>query len=114
MIYAFADRRPVPELAPEIERLSRLLQALERIRAGDHPDEAELASAPMIDKWSLADRHTIALVGNVHRHPTIPNARPVCTSDLWFVAPALGYARTLNRFYVLGRQHDMSDRRGFQ
>lgn len=114
MIYAFADRHPVPQLTSEIERLSCLLQDLERIRAGDHPDQSELASAPMIDNWSLADRHTIALVGNVHRHPTIPNARPVCTSDLWFVAPVLGYARTLNRLYALGRRHGTSDRRGFQ
>jgi hypothetical protein len=38
MIYAFADPRPVPQLTPEIERLSRLLADLERIRDGDHPD----------------------------------------------------------------------------
>lgn len=114
MIYTLADRRPVPELAPDINRLSSLLADLERIREGKHPDAPVLADAPRLDRWSMAERRTIALVGTVANHPTIGNGRQVCTSDLWFVAPALGYARTVNRFYALGRRHQISDRRDFQ
>lgn len=114
MMYTFADQRPVPQLTPEIDRLSRLLTDLERIRTGHHPGEHDLASAPIIDHWSLTERRTIALVGKVDGHPTISNGRRVCTSDLWFVAPALGYARTLNRLYALGRRHHLSDRWDFR
>ncbi|WP_377848552.1 DUF6634 family protein [Bosea sp. UC22_33] len=110
MIYPHHDRRPVPELAPEIERLTRLVADLERIRSGHHPDEAELVGAPMLEHWSPAEHRTIALVGTVDGHPTIPNGRQVCTSDLWMIAPELSYARTLNRFYRLGARHHLSDR----
>jgi len=114
MIYPFADRRPAPQLTPEIERLRRLLADLERIRDGEHPDESVLADAPTIDHWSLAERRTVALVGKVDDHPTIKNGRQVCTSDLFFLAPELGYARTFNRFYALGRRHLISDRWDFR
>ncbi|QEL21946.1 hypothetical protein FQV39_04655 [Bosea sp. F3-2] len=114
MIYPFVDRRPVSELAPETERLRSLLADLERIQIGHHPDGIELAGAPTIEHWSLAERRTVALVGKVNGHPTIPNGRSACTSDLWFIAPALGYARTLNRFYALGERHHLSDRWDFR
>lgn len=114
MIYMSTDRRPVPELAPETQRLRGLLADLERIQAGHHPDEVDLANAPTIDNWCIAERRTIALAGAVNKHPTIPNGRSVCTSDLWFIAPALGYARTLNRFYALGSRHHLSDRWDFR
>lgn len=114
MIYPFADRRPVPELTPDIDRLRNLLSDLEWIRSGAHPGKHELAAAPTIEHWSLAERRTIALVGEVHHHPTIPDHQQACTSDLWFIAPSLGYARTLNRLYLLGNRHRLSDRWNFR
>lgn len=114
MIYPFADRRPVPELAPETERLRSLLVDLARIQAGHHPREIDLSKAPTIDHWCVAERRVIALAGVVTDHPTIPNGRSVCTSDLWFVAPSLGYARTLNRLYALGGRHHLGDRWDFR
>jgi len=114
MIYPHPDRRPVPELGPEVEQLRRLLKDLEQIRAGHHPGEADLSKAPTIDNWCIAERRTIALAGAVTGHPTIPDGRSVCTSDLWIIAPSLGYARTLNRLYALGSRHHLSDRWDFR
>uniref|UniRef100_A0A9E7ZRG8 Uncharacterized protein n=1 Tax=Bosea sp. NBC_00436 TaxID=2969620 RepID=A0A9E7ZRG8_9HYPH len=114
VIYPFSDTRPVPQLDPELDRLRRLLEDLEQIRAGHHPGRLDLANAPTIDNWCIAERRTIALAGAVNKHPTIPNGRSVCTSDLWIIAPALGYARTLNRLYALGSRHHLSDRWNFR
>jgi hypothetical protein len=36
-------------------------------------------------------------------HPTIADGRQGITTGLWVLAPALGYARTVTRFYALGR-----------
>lgn len=114
MHYPFTDRRRVPELGPNIDRLRRLLNDLEQIRAGHHPEEADLSKAPTIDNWCIAERRTIALAGAVTGHPTIPNGRSVCTSDLYFIAPSIGYARTLNRLYALGSRHHLSSRWDFR
>jgi hypothetical protein len=107
--YPFADCRPVPQLALEVERLRRLAEDLNRIGEGEHPDERALAQAPTINDWGWAERPEMSLFGKVYRHPTIADGRQARTSDVWFVAPALGYARTLNRFYNLGRQFRFSD-----
>ncbi|MDX3808730.1 DUF6634 family protein [Bosea thiooxidans] len=114
MIYPHSDRRPVPELDPEVDRLGHLLNDLERIQAERHPTETDLSKAPTLENWCIAERRTIALAGVVTGHPTIPNGRTVCTSDLWIVAPSLGYARTLNRLYALGSRHHLSDRWDFR
>lgn len=114
MHYPFSDPRPVPQLGPEVDRLRHLLQDLEQIQAGRHPTETYLSKAPTLENWCIAERRTIALAGVVTGHPTIANGRSVCTSDLWFVAPSLRYARTLNRFYVLGSRHKLSDRWDFR
>lgn len=113
MIYTFSDRRPVPQLANEVENLHRLARDLERIRDGKHPDERTLADAPIIHDWSLAERPTVALVGKMRGHPTVGDGHSARTSDLFFLAPELGYARTFNRFYALGRRHLISDRWDF-
>lgn len=114
MHYPFSDPRPVPQLGPEVDRLRHLLDDLEQIQAGHHPREADLSKAPTLENWCIAERRTIALAGAVTSHPTVPNGHTVCTSDLWFVAPSLGYARTLNRLYALGSRHHLSDRWNFR
>lgn len=103
MLYRSHERRPFPDLQPDIERLQGLVRDLERIRLGEHPDAAALAVAPILDGWSLAKRSEACLVGRVTGHPKIDDGRVAVTSGLWMLAPALGYARSLNRFYRLGQ-----------
>lgn len=114
MHYPYSDPRPVPELGPDVDRLRHLVGDLKHIQAGKHPGEAELSRAPTIENWCIAERRVIALAGIVTGHPTIPNGRSVCTSDLWIIAPSLGYARTLNRLYALGSRHRLSERWDFR
>ena len=102
MTFLIHDRRPVPEIGPEIDRLRNLADDLERICRGDHPSHSMLAGAPILENWTMAQRPETCLAGCVSGHPNIGNDRCAITSPLWAFAPTLGYARTLSRFYVLG------------
>lgn len=103
MLYPFNDRRPFADIATDIERLRSLVRDLECIRRGEHPDDATLADAPALHDWSLARRPEACLAGTMLGHPKIPDGQPGVTSGVWFLAPNLGYARSLTRFYALGR-----------
>lgn len=105
MTFLIYDRRPVPEIGPDIERLRSLVADLERIRRGEHPGRRTLAQAPILDNWRMTERPEFCLTGHVRGHPDIGEGRQAITSPLWVLAPSLGYARTLSRFYVLGERH---------
>jgi hypothetical protein len=94
---------PAPELESEIHRLRGLVQALVEIRRGRHPDKDTLAACPKIHSWRAIPRPDPCLTGTMFNHPTIADGRQGITTGLWVLAPALGYARTVTRFYALGR-----------
>lgn len=97
------DRTGASEfIADEIERLERLLADLKRIQHLEFPTANELDAAPIIDYWAQATRAEPCLVGYVHGHPRL-DSRLAMTSGLWVMAKELGWARTLSRFYRLGR-----------
>ncbi|MCW2276529.1 hypothetical protein GJ654_20365 [Rhodoblastus acidophilus] len=85
-------------------RAQRLADDLRRIAAGDLPTAADLADAPIIDHWSLALRPETSLVGVISGHPSIGHLRPGATTSLFAFAPDLGFARSWNRYYRLGRR----------
>lgn len=89
----------------EIARLERLLADLKGIRDGVAPNAADLASAPIIDHYIIGARPAPCLGGHVIGHPKVDGNASV-TSELWVFAPVLGWARTLSRFYRLGRPSD--------
>jgi hypothetical protein len=96
------DRSPGPQLDAEIALLRELLRDLERIRVGQHPGRRTLNDAPVLENWKVTVRTEPCLTGIVHGHPRIQDRRTTITSQLWLLAPKLGYARTLSRFYALG------------
>lgn len=106
MLYRFKDKRPFDDLDYDLDRLRRLVIDLEAIRQGNHPDEATLAEAPRLENWTIARRTEACLFGTMTGHPKIADGRPGATSGVWVVAPHLGYARTLTRFYALRRPSD--------
>lgn len=82
----------------------RLLRALEELRdvyqSGESPD---LSDAPMIDAWGLAPAgDVVVLVGLVTGHPTIADGA-ITTSPVLSIADDRTWARTVSRFYRLGR-----------
>lgn len=86
----------------ELNRIERLLSDLKRIRDSVAPNADDLTSAPVLDYYVVAARPCPCLAGNVTGDPLV-RSRRVVTSDLWVMAPELGWARTLSRFYALGR-----------
>ena len=86
----------------EIARHETLLADLRNIAAGRLPIEAELGTAPLLDLWTMGTAPVPILVGDVHGHPLL-RGPVIRTTDIQVFAPELGWARTLSRFYRLGR-----------
>lgn len=103
MTFIIKHGGPAPQLEAEITRLSGLVQALDDIRRGQHPDAGTLASCPKLHDWQVIRRPDPCLTGIMFNHPRIGDGRPGLTTGLWVLAPDLGYARTLSRYYALGR-----------
>lgn len=93
---------PVPQLHAHIALLRSLLSDMEAIAQGQHPGRNILNDAPLLHGWTRTARPEPCLTGIVDGHPGIGDLRPAITSGLWVLAPELGYARTLSRFYALG------------
>jgi hypothetical protein len=90
----------------EIDRLVQLVDDLRKIRDGGGPAEADLNEAPILDHWTRQLRPVPCLAGEVSDHPLLPGlGRPIVTSDVWVLAEHQGWARTLSRWYRLGRPH---------
>jgi len=85
----------------EIRRLRALLNDLEQIAVGYQPG-AELSDAPFLDDYTPSFRWEPCLTGLVQRHPIV-RGPAIQTSGLWAYSPDLGFARTLSRYYRLGR-----------
>ena len=92
-------------LQDELERLRCVVADMEALARGAHPGHAVLADAPLIDRWAIGSRTTHCRTGVVAGHPVLGSDRLVRTSDLCILAPSHGYARTLSRFYRLGRAY---------
>lgn len=90
-------------LSKKIARLESLVADLRRILAGTGPTPEELSNAPVLDNWQYGDWREVNLLGVGRGHPSLPDGRiytsPVCVIDL-----SSGWARTTNRWYVIGDQ----------
>ncbi|WP_425299311.1 DUF6634 family protein [Pseudaminobacter soli (ex Zhang et al. 2022)] len=60
--------------------------------------------APILGRWRLAHRLVPCLSGVSTGHPKLPGEnRPIGTSDVWLMSEERCWARTLSRWYRLGR-----------
>ena len=89
------------DLASELARLESLLVDLERIGSGQMPSEEDLAKAPLLHPWGISTTQHLCLFGKVEGHPILRGPR-IRTTEIWLLAPKLGWARTLSRYYRLG------------
>jgi hypothetical protein len=94
-----SDPRDVPE------RLWELAEDLAIIKVGQGPSNAELDAAPVITDWHLAPEMGLVLVGRVEGHPDL-GSRWIRTSQLYHFDELRSFARTLSRYYRLGRRSD--------
>jgi hypothetical protein len=105
--------RPVPGGGTQRERIATMRSDLERLRQGWRPLPTDLEAAPMIDQWSVrfdGDGRLFALCGFIRSHPRIDDGRFATTSIIIAMdLRGLTWARTVSRFYRLGRPHGVEN-----
>lgn len=82
--------------------MRRLLRDLEQLEAGALDTADILAKAPLLEDHRLALGWCHALKGIVTGHPLLPDGGEIVTSQLMYMNPDMGLARTLSRWYRLG------------
>lgn len=88
----------------ELLRLSALVADMEAIRDGVPPESLNDGTAPVLDRWIIAQRAIPCLAGLSSGHPMlVGDNRAIATSDLWLLSDDRTWARTLSRWYRLGR-----------
>jgi hypothetical protein len=94
----------------ETDRLARLVADMERIQRGELPQAlAGGEDAPILDRWILGHRPVPCLAGLSTGHPRLAGVnRAIATSDLWLMSEDRSWARTLSRWYRLGRAAEQS------
>jgi len=92
---------PNRDIMREIEKTEALLNDLKRFGNKQFPIARELEEAPLIDNYKIDIMYRPALVGQAYNHPRLGHTT-VQTTELWAIAPTLGWARTWSRFYRLG------------
>jgi hypothetical protein len=92
----------------QTKRWDALLRDIKSLQLSKgQPEASILKNAPLIENW-FVDRRSdgpslLCLVGNVTGHPRLPDGITT-TSPLVVVDPALKWARTVGRYYKLGRR----------
>lgn len=89
------------DVAGTLARLEALASDLERFGSGETPSVRELEAAPLLDPFAISTRSLPCLVGGNGGHPILKGPT-VTTSEVWAIAPELGWARTYSRLYRLG------------
>ena len=93
----------------QMARLVVLAADMERVRRGVPPEAMADEEAPILDRWILAQRIVPCLAGLATGHPRLVGEnRLIGTSDLWMLSEDRAWARTLSRWYRLGRPAEQS------
>jgi hypothetical protein len=101
--------KPDADFVRQLERLAALVADVERVHRGVPPEAMAGDDAPILDRWILGKRAVPCLAGLSTGHPElIGQNRPIYTSDLWLLSRDQGWARTLSRWYRLGRPAERS------
>ncbi len=84
----------------------RLLEDIRRANAGQIEIGA-IANAPLLDSYRAVLGRAYALKGIVTGHPRLEDGKEIITSQLFYLDPDRGVARTMNNWYRLS-QRDQS------
>lgn len=91
--------RSRPSFAAHLRQLASDLDNVDECAAGLTPEVA-------INSWALTKRAVPCLIGLTVGHPGIKDGRPACSSELFYLDPERGIARTMSRWYRLGTRVD--------
>jgi hypothetical protein len=82
--------------------MQQVLRDLEQLEAGKLDTAEILITAPLLENHKLVLGWCHAMKGIVTGHPSLPDGNEVVTSQLIYMNPDIGLARTLSRWYRLG------------
>ncbi len=100
---------PDTDFERDFLRFSSLVADMDHIRHGVPPVTMAGDDAPLLDRWLLGNVLTPALVGLSTGHPALPGTnRPIATSQVFLMSADMSWARTLSRWYRLGRPAERS------
>jgi len=85
------------------QAIEGLLEDLCRANAGEIEMDA-LADAPRLDCYRAVLGHAYALKGIVTGHPRLQDGKEITTSQLFYLDPDRGIARTMNNWYRLSNR----------
>ncbi|POO54309.1 hypothetical protein CPJ18_02070 [Agrobacterium rosae] len=91
-----ADRTELTDLATKLRDLAFALDELNSV--GAEGIEASVS----ISEWTYAKRVVPVLVGKMMGHPLIKNGNIGATTEIFYIDPVAGLARSFNRWYRLG------------
>jgi hypothetical protein len=83
-------------------RLQRLAADMIAIAEGSAPTDADLANAPILDRYVVCETTVQCLMGFQSGHPVL-TGKLIETSELHLMSVRDGWARTTSRYYRLGR-----------
>lgn len=86
------------------ERVLKALADAARHAAGEEPDAAMLASAPLLEGWMMTaiGESEFIIEGVVSGHPRVPDGL-ISTTRIVALAHDDSWCRTIGRYYRLGR-----------
>lgn len=97
-------------LAAETARIRALLADMERILEGSAPEAIVLGKPPILNRWLLGNTLAPCLVGLSTGHPKLVGVdTPIATSQVLLMSDDMTWARTLSRWYRLGRPAERAD-----
>lgn len=83
--------------------VEQLLEDLHKAHSGNF-NVSQLRAAPQLDCYRAVVGHAYALSGIVSGHPRLADGKEIVTSQLFFLDPDRGIARTMNNWYRLSNR----------
>ncbi|MCR0983146.1 DUF6634 family protein [Roseomonas populi] len=92
-----------PLLVFEADRLERLASDLRAIADGQAPQPHDIGASPLVERWHSVARTVPTIVGVGQGHPRLADGF-VQTTEIIALDLVGRWARTLSRYYVLGKE----------
>lgn len=96
MHYTFVDADTLARLTDDI-----------RTAGSKRFDPSVLDHAPFLDEYALIRQPALSLTGIVTGHPRISDGHRCLSTQIFYLDLEQGVARTVNRWYRLGRPHGL-------
>jgi hypothetical protein len=85
-----------------VENLKCLAQDMAQISSGKFDFSSIGGQCPRLDQIAIAQKAIPCLAGIMTGHPSIEDGRHAVTSQVFYLDPERGYARTYSRWYIIG------------